>query len=116
MTRPDTFVGVGGSHAFVSGFGRGSVVPMDAQALAEALAGEVNRRRAGTVRLNYSYVSRSDDMLLSTWARCLGLTGVIVAKAHTTEETAALGDIVAAAHWVPAFIARVLSSDEPTMG
>ncbi|MYD09137.1 MAG: hypothetical protein F4X02_03745 [Chloroflexi bacterium] len=101
-------MGVGASHAFVSGFGRGSVVPMRAQALAETLASAVNRERAGTVRLNYSYVSRSDDMLLSTWARCLGLTGVIVANAHTTEETAALGDIVAAAHWIPALIARIL--------
>lgn len=101
-------LGVGASHAFVSGYGRGSVVPMDAQARAEALAGEVNRRRAGTVRLNYSYVSRSDDMLLATWARCLALTGVIVANAHTTEETAALGDIVSAAHWIPAFISRLL--------
>ena len=101
-------MGVGASHAFVSGDGRGSVVPLDYQALSEALAGEVNRERAGTVRLNYGYVSRSDDMLLATWARCLGLTGVIVANAHTTEETAALGDIVAAAHWVPAFIAQVL--------
>ncbi len=101
-------MGVGASQAFVSGDGRGSVVPMDAQALAETLAGEVNSQRAGTVRLNYSYVSRSDDMLLSTWARCLGLTGVIVADAHTTEEAAALSDIVSAAHWIPAFIARIL--------
>ena len=109
-------MGVGASHAFVSGYGRGSVVPMDAQALAEALAGEVNGLRAGTARLNYGYVSRSDDMLLSTWARCLSLTGVIVAKAHTTEETAALGDIVAAARWIPAFVSRLLSSDEPAKG
>jgi len=101
-------LGVGAAHAFVSGDGRGSVVPLDYQALAEALASEVNRVRAGAVRLNYSYVSRSDDMLLATWARCLGLTGVIVADAHTTEETAALGDIAAAAHWIPAFISQVL--------
>ncbi len=33
--------------------------------------GEVNKVRPGTVRLNYSYVSRGDDMLLSTWTRCL---------------------------------------------
>ena len=103
-------LGVGASHAFVSGKGRGSVVPMDTQARAETLAGDANGLRAGTVRLNYSYVSRSDDMLLSTWARCLGLTGVIVANAHTTEETAALGDIVAAARWIPAFVSQVLSS------
>lgn len=101
-------MGLGASQAFVSGDGRGSVVPMDYQALATALADEVNRERAGTVRLNYSYVSRSDDMLLSTWARCLGLTGVIVANAHTTEETAALGDIVAASRWVPALIQQTL--------
>ena len=98
-------LGVGASHAFVSGDGRGSVVPMHFQALAESLADAVNRARSGTVRLNYSYVSRSDDMLLSLWSRCLGLTGVIVANAHTTEETAALQDIVSAAHWVPAFVA-----------
>ncbi len=101
-------MGVGVSHAFVSGSGRGSVVPLDYQALAESLAAEVNEARPGTVRLNYSYVSRSDDMLLSTWTRCLGLSGVIVANAHTTEETAALHDIVSAAHWIPAFICQVL--------
>ena len=101
-------LGVGASHAFVSGDGRGSVVPLDYQARTEALAGAINRERAGTVRLNYSYVSRSDDMLLSAWARCLGLAGVIVANAHTTEETAALGDIVAAAHWIPAFVSQIL--------
>jgi len=100
--------GIGASHAFVSGDGRGSVVPMDYQALAESLAETVNQARPHTIRLNHSYVSRSDDMLLSTWSRCLGLTGVIVADAHTTEETAALGDIVSAAHWIPAFIARLL--------
>ena len=101
-------LGVGASQAFVSGYGRGSVVPLDVQALAEELAGAVNQQRAGSVRLNYSYVSRSDDMLLSAWVRCLGLAGVIVAHAHTTEETAALGDIVAAAHWIPAFICQIL--------
>ena len=100
--------GVGASHAFVSGAGRGSVVPLDYQALAETLAGEVNQLRAGTVRLNHSYVSRSDDMLLSAWTRCLGLTGVIVANAHTTEETAALGDIESAARWIPTYISRIL--------
>ncbi len=101
-------LGVGASHGFVSGDGRGSVVPLDYQALAESLAAQVNRARPGTARLNYSYISRSDDMLLSAWARCLGLTGVIVANAHTTEETAALDDIVAAAHWIPAFIQQIL--------
>ena len=100
--------GVGASHAFVSGDGRGSVVPMNNQALAETLAAQVNQARPGTARMNYSYVSRSDDMLLSLWSRCLGLSGVIVANAHTTEETAALSDIASAAHWIPAFVATVL--------
>lgn len=101
-------LGVGASHAFVSGDGRGSVVPMHDQALAETLAAQVNQARPGTARMNYSYVSRSDDMLLSLWSRCLGLTGVIVADAHTTEETAALSDIASAAHWIPVFISQIL--------
>lgn len=100
--------GVGASQAFVSGDGRGSVAPMDVQAGTESLAAAVNQARPGTVRLNYSYVSRSDDMLLSAWTRCLGLTGVIVAQAHTTEETAALDDIVSAAHWIPAYVLAAL--------
>ncbi len=100
--------GVGASHAFVSGRGRGSVVPLDYQALAESLAGAVNQRRAGTVRLNYGYVSRSDDMLLSTWSRCLGLIGVPLANAHTTEEAVALGDLVAAVYWISAYVGEVL--------
>jgi len=104
----DHVLGVGASHAFISGDGRGSVVPMNYQALAQSLADQVNHQRPGTVRLNYSYVSRSDDMLLSLWSRCLGLTGVIVANAHTTEETAALSDIASAAHWIPAFISQIL--------
>ena len=67
-------------------------------------------QRAGTVRLNHGYVSRSDDMLLSAWTRCLGLTGVIVANPHATEETAALSDMVSAARWIPAFLAAILET------
>ena len=100
--------GVGASHAFVSGAGRGSVVPLDYQAQATSLADMVNQQRPGTVRLNHSYVSRSDDMLLAAWSRPLALTGVIVANAHTAEETAALSDIVSAAHWIPAYIQHIL--------
>ena len=100
--------GVGASQAVVSGAGRGSVVPLDYQALAETLAGEVNQARPGTVRLNYSYVSRGDDMLLNTFTRCFGLSGVIVANPHTTEETAALSDIVSAARWIPTLISQIL--------
>lgn len=101
--------GVGASHAFVSGYGRGSVAPLEYQTLATALAEQVNQILPGTVRLNYSYVSRSDDMLLSTGARCLGLIGVTLENAHTAEETVALGDVAAAASWVSAFICQLLS-------
>lgn len=102
--------GLGASHAFVSGAGRGSVVPMDWQARAEELAAEVNARRPQTVRLDYGYVSRSDDMLLSLWTRCLGLVGVPLLNAHTTEETAAVGDAAAAVDWLGAFVVRLLQS------
>lgn len=102
--------GFGASHAFVSGDGRGSVVPMDRQAQTDELAAELNARRPQTVRLNYSYVSRSDDMLLNLWTRCLGLVGVPLMNAHTTEETADLGDVAAAVEWLGAFITAVLWS------
>ena len=100
------------SHAFVSGRGRGSVVPLDYQALAESLAGAINNHRPNTVNLNYGYVSRSDDMLLSLWSRCLGLMGVPLANAHTTEETISLHDMVSAIHWIPTFIMAVLISNK----
>ena len=100
--------GIGASHAFVSGYGRGSVVPLDYQALATELAREVNQARSSTVKLNYAYVSRSDDMLMSLNARCLGLVGVVLENSHTTEETVALGDLVSAVHWIPAFICQLL--------
>ncbi len=103
-----TVPGSGAAHAFVSGYGRGAVVPLDWQARAEALVGAVNQQRPGTARLNYSYVSRSDDMLLSAWARCLALIGLPLANAHTTEETVALADVVSAAHWVSVFVASAL--------
>ncbi len=102
--------GIGASHAFVSGYGRGSVVPLDYQALATDLAEAINRAEPGTVKLNYGYVSRSDDMLGSLNARCLGLIGVVLENAHTTEETVALGDLVAAVRWLSAFVLQVVPS------
>jgi len=99
------------SHAFVSGRGRGSVVPLDFQALAESLATSINEQRPNTVNPNYGYVSRSDDMLLSLWSRCLGLMGVPLANAHTTEETISLNDMVSATHWIPAYIMSILNSN-----
>ncbi len=108
--------GLGASHAFVSGAGRGSVVPMDLQAGAEELAAEVNARRPQTVQLDYGYVSRSDDMLLSLWTRCLGLVGVPLLNAHTTEETAALGDVAAAVAWLGALVEAVFNQARNTTG
>ncbi len=102
--------GIGASHAFVSGYGRGSVVPLDYQALATDLAEAVNRAEPSTVKLNYGYVSRSDDMLGSLNARCLGLIGVVLENAHTTEETVALEDLVAAVRWASAFVLQVVPS------
>jgi len=101
----------GVSHAFVSGRGRGSVVPLDYQTLAELLASHINAKRPNTVNPNYGYVSRSDDMLLSLWSRCLGLMGVPLANAHTTEETISLHDMVSATHWIPAYIMSILNSN-----
>ena len=101
--------GIGASHAFVSGWGRGSVVPLEYQARAEALAAAVNEQRAATVHLNYGYVSRSDDMLLSLWARCLALIGMPLVNAHTTRETIALGDIAAARRWLSVFAGQLLA-------
>ena len=97
-------------RVFVSGYGRGSVIPLEYQGLATDLAEEVNGSRPGTVKLNYGYVSRSDDMLLSLNARCLGLTGVMLENAHTTEETVAPADLAAAVRWISAFIFRILNN------
>ena len=101
--------GVGASHAFVSGYGRGSVVVLEAQALALELAQEVNRARPGSVKLNYGYVSRSDDMLLSLGARCLGLAGVVVDQPHTAEESASISDIAPASAWLAVLAQRLLA-------
>jgi putative aminopeptidase FrvX len=103
---------VGIAHSFVSGRGRGSVVPLDYQALAESTAKVINEQRPNTVKPNYGYVSRSDDMLLSLWSRCLGLIGVPLAHAHTTEETISLNDVVSGVYWIPAFITSIFSSHQ----
>ena len=103
-------LGIGASHAFVSGYGRGSVVPLDYQALATELADEVNQARPGTVKLNYGYVSRSDDMLQDLNARCLGLIGIVLENAHTAEETVVLADLPPAVRWISALATRLLDS------
>ena len=109
-------LGAGASHAFVSGRGRGSVAPLDYQSRAESLAKAVNQRRPNTIQLNYGYVSRSDDMLLSLWSRCLALIGVPLANAHTAEERAALDDMASAVRWITAFAAHILEEDAQPKG
>lgn len=104
-------LGDGASHAFVSGRGRGSVAPLAYQALAESLALAINARRPGAVQLNYGYVSRSDDMLLGLWSRCLALIGVPLVNAHTTEEQASLDDMASAVRWITAFAAHILEEN-----
>jgi putative aminopeptidase FrvX len=102
--------GAGVSHGFVSGRGRGAVVPLHYQATAEQLAQQVNRDRPATVCMNYGYISRSDDMLLTLWSRCLGLVGVPLANAHTTEETINLRDMVSAVYWLSTFVMQMLDA------
>jgi putative aminopeptidase FrvX len=100
--------GAGVSHGFVSGRGKGSVVPLNYQAHAEQLAQEINQSGAAAVCLNYGYISRSDDMLLTLWSRSLGLIGVPLANAHTTEETIDLRDMVSAIYWISTYVSQVL--------
>jgi hypothetical protein len=44
-------------------------VPPNYHALAVDLAEALNAQRPGTVQLNNGYISRSDDVFLSQWAR-----------------------------------------------
>lgn len=102
--------GSGVSHGFVSGRGRGAVVPLHYQAAAEQLARQINSKTPSTVSLNYGYISRSDDMLLTLWSRCLGLVGVPLANAHTTEETINLRDMVSGVYWLSTFVMQMLDA------
>ncbi len=95
-------LGGGVSHAFVSGRGRGSVVPLAFQEVAESLA--ASETVGELAQLNYGYVSRSDDMLLSLWSQCVGLIGLPLENAHTAEETIHLKDLLAAQGWLAAFV------------
>lgn len=99
-------LGSGISHAFVSGRGRGSVVPLNFQDVAERLS--TLDDFVNLSQINYGYVSRSDDMLLSLWSRCLGLVGVPLENAHTAEETIHFLDLLSAQRWLAAFVPLAL--------
>ncbi len=101
--------GQGTAHGFASSNGRGSVVPPHYEALAVHLSEQVNAARPGTVQMNYSYISRSDDMALSRWTRILALSGPPMQDAHTGHETAHLSDIQGGVFWLSHFIPVVLN-------
>ena len=92
--------GQGVGHGFVSGDGRGAIVPPDLQYMAITLADEINELRPNTVQMNYDYLSRSDDMALHYWGRPLGMLGAPLSNAHTGEETAHLSDVVSGVWWL----------------
>jgi len=102
-------LGAGAAHGFVSGWGRGSIVPPNAQALALDLAAGVNRARAGTVQFDTGYLSRSDDMALERWAKVMALIGPPMLHAHTGDETARLADVRSSAIWLAWFLAAGLA-------
>ncbi|MBL8152678.1 MAG: hypothetical protein JNM70_00725 [Anaerolineae bacterium] len=104
-------MGQGDAYGSVSAWGRGSVVPPNALALAIDLAGELNAARPGTVQMNTGYLSRSDDMALSRWTHILGMSGPPMLHAHTDHETARLDDVPDAMVWL-AHLAAALVSEE----
>lgn len=101
--------GEGVSVGFVSGDGRGSIVPPNYQALAVDLARQLNHVRPATAQINNGYLSRGDDMVLGRWTRILGLTGAPLSDAHTGHETAQLADIQSGVWWLAHFLAAALN-------
>lgn len=107
--RPDgPRLGGGAAFGAVSGWGRGALVPPNFHALALDLAAGVNRARPGTVQPNTGYLSRSDDMVLSRWAKIMALTGPPMLDAHTGHESARLADVRGGAVWLAWFLAAAL--------
>lgn len=101
--------GQGASHGTISAWGRGSIVPPQAIALALDLAQSVNAWRPATVQFNTGYMSRSDDLALGRWSQILALIGPPMRDAHTTHESAHLADVEGAGLWAACFCAALLS-------
>lgn len=104
-------LGKGASHAFVSGAGKGSLIPPNFQAYATDLAAWLNGKQPNSVQFNRGYLSRSDDMGLSQWSRPIALAGIPLADAHTGAEGAHLADIQACVRWTSYFLAGALWAD-----
>ncbi len=85
--------GQGACHGTASRWGKGSIVPPNYHALAVDLAAAMNVQRPATVQMNHGYISRSDDVFLSQWARVLALIGPPSSDPHTGHESARLDDI-----------------------
>jgi hypothetical protein len=102
-------LGSGVSHGAASGWGRGSIVPPNYHALAVDLAEAINVIRPGTVQMNTSYLSRSDDVALSRWTRILGLSGPPLTDPHTGRESARLSDVQSGVWWLAHFVPAVLN-------
>ncbi|MCS6836467.1 MAG: hypothetical protein NZ750_10670 [Anaerolineae bacterium] len=101
--------GRGASHGTISAWGRGSIVPPQAIALALDLAQTVNARQLATVQFNTGYMSRSDDLALGRWSQILALIGPPMRDAHTAHESAHLADVDRASLWAACFCAALLS-------
>jgi putative aminopeptidase FrvX len=101
--------GSGVSHSAASGWGRGSLVPPNYHALAVDLAEAINGVRPDTVQMNTGYLSRSDDVALSRWARVLGLSGPPTTDPHTGRESARLADVQSGVWWLAHFVPVVLN-------
>jgi len=101
--------GQGASHGTISAWGRGSIVPPQAMALALDLAQVVNTWRPATVQFNTGYMSRSDDLALGRWSQILALIGPPMRDAHTAHESAHLADMGHAGLWLACFCAALLN-------
>lgn len=102
-------LGQGACHGTASRWGKGSIVPPNYHALAVDLAEALNAQRPGTVQLNHGYISRSDDVFLSQWARILALIGPPATDPHTGYESAQLGDIQDSVWWLSYFLVTALN-------
>jgi hypothetical protein len=94
-------LGAGVSYGHVSAWGRGSVAPPNAIALAGDLAAAL---APGTVQMNTGYQSRSDDLALTRQTTVLGMFGPPIRAAHTAEEQVSLRDVAAGVAALSAFL------------
>jgi putative aminopeptidase FrvX len=101
--------GQGACHGTASRWGEGVIVPPNYHALAVDLAAAMNTQRPATVQLNHGYISRSDDVFLSQWARILALIGPPSSDPHTGYESARLDDIQDTVWWLAYFVAAAIN-------